>query len=95
MSQPLKFEWHPAKDAYNRDTHGISFEEAKKAFDDPVRIILKDVKHSDYEERLFCYGMVKGVVLTVRFTMRKDMIRIIGAAYWREGKEMYDEENNL
>lgn len=95
MYDMLKFEWDPTKDAYNRDKHGISFEEAKLAFYDPMRIILKDVKHSELEDRLFCYGKVKGQVFTVRFTLRGKCIRIIGAAYWRGGKEMYEKENHL
>jgi uncharacterized protein len=30
--------------------------------------------------------------MTVRFTYRERRIRIIGAGYWRKGKDMYDAE---
>jgi uncharacterized protein len=34
-------------------------------------------------------------VMTVRFTIRKQNIRIIGAAFWREGKKEYEKQNGL
>lgn len=43
------------------------------------------------EDRFFCYGMVEGEILTVRFTMRKKNIRIVGAGYWRKGRKTYYE----
>jgi len=33
--------------------------------------------------------------MTVRFTYRHDMIRIIGAGYWRKGKAIYEQENKI
>jgi predicted RNA binding protein YcfA (HicA-like mRNA interferase family) len=32
-------------------------------------------------------------ILTVRFTYRKNKIRIIGAGYWRKGKEIYEKSH--
>ncbi|MBQ9811008.1 MAG: BrnT family toxin, partial [Spirochaetales bacterium] len=54
-----------------------------------------DVKHSDSEERFFCFGKVNGMVCTVRFTLRDNKIRIIGAGYWRYGRQLYEEQNKL
>ncbi|MFH1066848.1 MAG: BrnT family toxin, partial [bacterium] len=34
-------------------------------------------------------------VLTVRFTWRDEILRIIGAGYWRKGKKLYEKENTL
>jgi hypothetical protein len=31
--------------------------------------------------------------MTVRFTYRNGNIRIIGAGYWRKGKEIYEREH--
>ena len=45
------------------------------------------------EERFYCFGEVDGGVLTVRFTYRASVIRIIGAGYWRKGKAIYEREN--
>ncbi len=95
MMSRLRFEWDPVKDAANQRKHGVSFEQAKRAFDDQHRIIAEDLRHSQQEGRLFCYGRTKNGILTVRFTMRGDVVRIFGAAYWREGRKIYAEKNNL
>ena len=87
------FEWDFDKDAENQRKHGVSFSLAKEAFLDPKRVLARDVAHSKSEERFYCFGSVGGGVLTVRFTYRNDVIRIIGAGYWRKGKRIYDQEN--
>ena len=89
------FEWDAAKDALNQEKHDITFTEAKKAFLDPLRVIAKDEEHSSSEDRYYCFGRVEGGVMTVRFTYRASKIRIIGAGYWRKGKAIYEQENNL
>ena len=58
-------------------------------------MIAKDVSHSHAEERFYCFGEVDGGILTVRFTYRASVIRIIGAGYWRKGKATYERENKL
>ena len=70
--------------------HGVRFEQAKEAFSDARMIIADDVKHSLYEPRYYCFGRVNDKVMTVRFTVRENRIRIIGAGYWREGKVAYE-----
>jgi uncharacterized protein len=65
------------------------------AFLDPHRVIVRDLGHSETEARFYCFGRVKGGILTVRFTYRTDVVRIIGAGYWRKGKAIYEKENNL
>ena len=45
--------------------------------------------------RYDCFGQVEGGVLTVRFTYRDDVIRIIGAGYWRRGEAIYERENQI
>ena len=88
-----RFEWDPDKDAENQRKHGVPFSLAQFAFADPRRVIAKDVTHSQTEERFYCFGEVEGGVLTVRFTYRASVIRIIGAGYWRKGKAIYEREN--
>lgn len=85
------FEWDSAKERHNIAKHGVSFNDAQKAFKDPHRKIFTDEKHGTYEERFFCVGMVDGNIMTVRFTYRKEVIRIIGAGYWRKGRIYYEE----
>lgn len=84
------FEWDPAKDADNQRKHGVSFAEAQAAFLDPGRVVAKDVGHSRSEPRFYCFGRVADGILTVRFTHRGSVIRIIGAGYWRRGKKLYE-----
>jgi uncharacterized DUF497 family protein len=90
-----RFGWDPAKDAENREKHGVSFSRAQYAFADPQRVIAKDESHSQTEERFYCFGEVDGGVLTVRFTYRASVIRIIGAGYWRKGKAIYERKNQI
>jgi uncharacterized protein len=90
-----RFDWNEAKNAANLEKHKVSFQDAQIAFLDPQRVIARDLDHSEAEERFYCFGKVAGGVLTVRFTYRGSLIRIIGAGYWRKGKQIYDQENHL
>lgn len=90
-----RFDWDTDKDAENQQKHGVSFARAQYAFADPKRVIAKDISHSQTEERFYCFGEVDGGILTVRFTYRTSVIRIIGAGYWRKGKTIYERENQI
>ena len=90
-----RFDWDPDKDTENLGKHGVSFSRAQHAFADPRRVIAKDETHSQTEQRFYCFGEVDGGVLTVRFTYRTSVIRIIGAGYWRKGKAIYARENKV
>ena len=87
------FEWDEAKNTENQRKHGVDFETAQYSFLDPNRVIAKDIVHSGKEKRYYCFGKVKGGVLTVRFTYRNKRIRIIGAGYWRKGKNIYEKQS--
>jgi uncharacterized DUF497 family protein len=89
------FEWDSRKDEENQLKHGVSFWEAQSAFFDPMRVIAEDTSHSSHEKRYYCFGFVRGGVMTVRFTYRRDVIRIIGAGYWRKGKSIYARKNKI
>ncbi len=91
----MTFEWDDQKDFTNQLKHNISFREAQFAFFDPYRIILKDEKHSAGEERFFCIGKIKPGIVTVRFTMRNQCIRLFGAGFWREGRNIYEKRNKI
>jgi len=69
----------------------VSFATAQLAFADPRRLIAADLSHSRAEKRYYCFGSVGGGVLTVRFTYRAGIIRIIDAGYWRTGKRIYEQ----
>jgi uncharacterized DUF497 family protein len=89
------FEWDVRKDAENQSKHGVPFVLAQHAFADPHRVIAEDTMHSTKEKRYFCFGRVGDGVLTVRFTYRSGIVRIIGAGYWRKGKVIYERENQV
>jgi uncharacterized DUF497 family protein len=83
------------QDLANQKRHGVSFGRAQFAFADPRRVIAQDLSHSSMESRYYCFGWVGGGVLTVRFTYRNDVIRIIGAGYWRKGLRIYEGESRI
>lgn len=71
------FEWDEAKNAINQEKHGVSFEEAQYAFDDPRRIIIHDCGHgAGKEKRFFCLGKTGEGIVTVRFTYRRKRITL-------------------
>lgn len=95
MSKAVTFEWDENKNRINNKKHNISFEEAQYAFIDSKRIVAKDLEHSKREDRYYCFGKIGENIVTVRFTYRNNKIRIIGAGYWRKGKQIYEKENKI
>ena len=95
MAKTITFEWDQNKNRLNQKKLDISFEEAQQAFSDPKRIIAKDLEHSENEERFYCFGKIEDNIVTVRFTYRNNKIRIIGAGYWRKGKEIYEKQGQI
>jgi uncharacterized DUF497 family protein len=89
------FEWDEKKNTENRRKHEVSFETAQYVFLDSNRVIAEDISHGGDEKRFFCFGKVKGGVMTVRFTYRDNRIRIFGAGFWRKGKNFYEKHNKL
>ncbi len=87
------FEWDEQKNKINIEKHNISFEKAQYAFSDSNRIIAEDLSHSQKEKRYYCIGNIENSIVTVRFTYRLNVIRIIGAGYWRKGKKLYEQKN--
>ncbi|MDX2044577.1 MAG: BrnT family toxin [Acidobacteriota bacterium] len=77
----MPFEWHTKKADSNFEKHGVSFEEAVTAFDDPNSFHRQDRAHSIGEQRYICVGFsIQGRLLTVAYTERTgDITRIISA----------------
>ena len=76
----MYFTWDPAKADANERKHGVSFDEAKTAFGDPLSITVRDDRHSAQEERLVLFGRSDaGRLLAVMHTERGTAIRIISA----------------
>ena len=87
------FEWHKEKSDENFRKHSVGFSEASEAFSDPDWVLQADLKHSNFEQRWICVGRVQRGILTVRFTLRENRVRIIGAGFWRWGRRTYEKKN--
>ena len=75
------YEWDENKNQRNIQKHGVSFEEAATAFEDPNALTLPDEEHSIDEDRFFLIGFsTKANLLIVSHCFREgQIIRIISA----------------
>ena len=73
------FQWDDIKAAANYAKHGVKFEAARVAFEDPFALEWDNSGGSRGEPRFARLGMVEGRVLFVAYTVRGDVIRIISA----------------
>ena len=89
-----EFEWDDAKAAANLARHDVSFETARRAFDDPYAILRNDFRDNYGEERFTLIGMVGDQVLYVAHTWRAGRIRLISARKAEPyERRLYHEEN--
>lgn len=76
----MKYEWDPEKAESNKRKHGVSFENATCAFDDPSALDKRDNTHSEDEPRYNIIGQTKyGLIFVVYTEREQDVIRIISA----------------
>ena len=89
----MHFDWDENKAERNLSKHGVSFEEAKTVFDDPLYVDFCDPDHSEDEERYLIVGQSsRGRLLIVSYTEREDSIRLISAReVTRTEREAYEE----
>ena len=78
----MRFEWDPNKARRNLAKHGVSFETARRVWDDPLHVIIPD-RFEDDEERWHAIGIVGAVALLVVVHCYPEddaeCVRIIGA----------------
>jgi len=74
----LEFEWDDAKAESNLRKHGVTFEDAARAFDDLYGFDVSEAFHDD-ERRIVLLGMAGIGLLAVTYTYRIERIRIISA----------------
>ena len=72
-----KFEWDNNKNRSNQKKHGISFEDASDIFNDNDRIQYQETR--DGEKRYKIIGKAFEAIITVIYTMRDLIVRIISA----------------
>jgi uncharacterized protein len=89
------FEWDDDKAARNLAAHGVSFDEAKRVFEDLFAIELVDDREDFGEERLILIGIVEGRLLVVVYTERGERQRLISArqATKREQDEYFTQND--
>ncbi len=74
-----QFEWDDAKARTNIARHGVAFEAARDAFNDPFAMDWLDDREHYGEVRHVTLGTVNGRLLSVSYTIRNDRIRVISA----------------
>jgi len=89
----MEFEWDEEKAAANLAEHGVSFEEARTVFDDPLYVDFYDPDHSSEEHRYIIIGESRhGRLLLVSYTERDKVTRLISAREVTRGeREAYEE----
>ena len=92
----MTFEWDEEKARANLATHGVSFDEARTIFDDPLYVDFYDPDHSQDEHRYIMIGLShQGRLLIASYTERDDTIRLINARQvTRSEREAYEERQN-
>ncbi len=89
----MEFEWDDEKAAANLAKHGISFDEAKTVFDDPLYVDFYDPDHSFDEHRYIIIGESQPRrLLIISYTERDNVIRLISSReVTRSERETYEE----
>jgi len=73
----VQIDFDPAKDATNREKHGISLSAAAD-IDFERAIVIEDRRFDYGETRFVAYGAIGGRLHVLWFTMRGDSLRAIG-----------------
>ncbi len=74
----MRFVWDRRKAAANREKHGVSFDEASTAFDDPLGAYYPDGLHDD-RFILIGHSQQHRLLYVVHAEVRADTIRLISA----------------
>jgi len=76
----MRYDWDQNKAVANLSKHGVSFEEAKTVFDDPLYVVFYDPDHSFGELRFILLGeSAQGRLLFVSYMEHNNGIRLISA----------------
>jgi len=94
MNNPFDFhgfQWDDGNSCKNLIKHDVTDGECEEIFFNAPILFANDVKHSDIEIRVAAFGLTNsGRRLTVVFTVRRQLIRIISARDMnRRERELY------
>ena len=89
------FEWDRGNIDKSYQKHRITPNEAEEVFLDEDILLLEDIKHSRQEERFEAIGKtIKGMILFLAFTIRRNKIRIISArATNKKERRQYEQKS--
>ena len=89
----MEFDWDGKKAEANLSKHGVSFDEAKTVFDDPLYIDFYDPDYFDEEDRYIIIGeSQQRRLLIVSYTELDHKIRLISAReVTKKEREDYEE----
>jgi uncharacterized DUF497 family protein len=92
----VRFVWDETKNRANKAKHGVSFEIARRVFDDPLHVSIPD-RYEHGEERWTTVGFVGAVALLVVIHTHveqstEEIIRIISARKATRGERTRYEE---
>ncbi len=91
----MQFEWDENKNKSNIEKHGFDFHQAKSVFSDEFRIEIPDNRKDYGEKRIRVIGRVVNLILSVIYTMRGIVVRIISVRLAsRKERAMYNENKN-
>ncbi len=80
LTKIKSFEWDEGNVDKSLHKHGVTQNEAERAFLDEKLFFQEDIKHSGEEIRFIVIGEIKKTkILFIAFTLRKDKVRIISA----------------
>ena len=84
------FDWDQGNRDKNQVKHNVSDGECEEIFFNSPLLMIGDTRHSDEELRFAAFGVTKtGRMLTVVFTMRQRLVRVISA------RDMNKKERNI
>jgi len=80
----MRFEWDQTKGESNKKKHGVTFEEARKVFNDPLHLSILGERFSYFEERWITVGQAgdRQILVVVNLFFDDDgeeVVRIISA----------------
>lgn len=93
IENPNEFQWDRGNKSKNYQKHHVTDQECEEVFFDQNKKILKDILHSDKEERYILLGPTKeNRILFVVFTIRSGKIRVISARDLNKKEKKFHEE---
>jgi len=94
LDQFTGFQWDEGNINKNLNKHNVENWECEQVFFNEPLIILDDPKHSNAEKRWAAFGKTDGgTLLTVIFTKRDSLIRIISARTMNRKERNFYEKN--